>query len=591
VLKVVASVGVVRGAIGLAGATALLCEGLGAVGAFSRGPVAAGWLVMMAGGAAWLAAAARRTSGGLERSRLPSRGTYVAFIGVVLALCWLTALLAPPSNGDVLSYHLPRVRHWIQNRSFAHYPTHTLRQISFPPGPGYFVATLQLLSGGDRFANLPQWLAFAGSIAVSAGLSRRIFGPRAFWPTAFLCATVPMAILQSTTAQSDLLAAFWLLCFVALVFERQRYGLVDAVWLGGALGIGMATKTTMLLFASPFVLVLAIRARRAGRRSAFVILAVVALVAALPVLPHGVRNLRTFGSLLGPSFDTTLARRDPPALLSNVLRHVVLSYPSIAVWDGVAWLHAHVLHIDPSATATTFPDTAFIPELARRSLSVDENFAASPFHVTIVLVGAVTALTVARRRGGRATRRFQLPIALALSFALYCAAVRWQPWANRLLLPLLLVATPLGGWVLTRVSSIKRKIFAFILGATALMYCLLSARHPLIAGPAAPSIWARSRGELYFADDDLAPAGGKLRGAYEELLRQARAKGCTRVALRSREFEPEYLVWITLDRLGASTQLRNARVDNVSRHAREELPGEAACAEIVLRDGFPHLDR
>jgi len=60
-----------------------------------------------------------------------------------------------------------------------HYPTHIQRQLWLNPGAEFVVLHFQVLSGGDRLANLPQWLAFAGSISVSsliaqsAGVSRR----------------------------------------------------------------------------------------------------------------------------------------------------------------------------------------------------------------------------------------------------------------------------------------------------------------------------------------------------------------------------------------------------------------------------------
>ena len=72
----------------------------------------------------------------MRPGRLPERMVVLAMcgLGAIVVMAGLTAIVAPPNTYDSMTYHLPRVMHWIQNQSVAHYPTHIPRQLHFPPG-------------------------------------------------------------------------------------------------------------------------------------------------------------------------------------------------------------------------------------------------------------------------------------------------------------------------------------------------------------------------------------------------------------------------------------------------------------------------
>src|SRR5262249_40354994 len=75
-----------------------------------------------------------------------------------------TALAAPPNTWDSMEYHMPRIVHWLQNRSVAFYATHGTRQLQMQPWAEYAILQLHALSGGDRLDNLVQWFSMAGSV-------------------------------------------------------------------------------------------------------------------------------------------------------------------------------------------------------------------------------------------------------------------------------------------------------------------------------------------------------------------------------------------------------------------------------------------
>jgi hypothetical protein len=79
-------------------------------------------------------------------------------VAVLAAIEGVTAVVAPPNTFDSMTYHMSRVMHWIQNGSLASYPTQIARQLYPPPGAELAILQFQILSGGDRFANLVQWI-------------------------------------------------------------------------------------------------------------------------------------------------------------------------------------------------------------------------------------------------------------------------------------------------------------------------------------------------------------------------------------------------------------------------------------------------
>ena len=69
------------------------------------------------------------------------------------------AVITPTTNWDSLTYHLPRVMHWIQQQSVEHYPADNTCQLEFGPWAAFVVTNLHLLEGNDQWDNLVQWFA------------------------------------------------------------------------------------------------------------------------------------------------------------------------------------------------------------------------------------------------------------------------------------------------------------------------------------------------------------------------------------------------------------------------------------------------
>ena len=167
-------------------------------------------------------------------------------------------LVGVPNTYDSLTYHMARVAHWMQQQSVAYYPTNISRQNQMSPGAEYAILFFQILTGSDRLAVIPQFASYL-LIALGLGYLLRVGQvPKKLIPALVLIAmTTPMAVLQATTTQNDLvcsLAVVVILIALRPFLHRHpaKVGGGDYALLGMTLAVGYLVKPTSLLFVLPF---------------------------------------------------------------------------------------------------------------------------------------------------------------------------------------------------------------------------------------------------------------------------------------------------------------------------------------------------
>lgn len=467
-------------------------ESLGVFNALTRGSVAAFWI------AAVVAIVLASRKGVRDVLRPSPAGSDTAIrrgFAMALVLLFSTealiAILAPPMNWDSMTYHLPRVMHWSQNGTTSFFPTHITRQDWLQPGAEYVLLHLQLLCGGDRLLNLVQWLASVGSVIASSAIAAELgAGTAGQWLAAVATATVPMAVLQSSSTQNDLVVGFWLSCMVFSILRFRRTGrLQDALGAGLALGLALLTKGTAGLLAAPFVATVLLPPS-ARRVKALVLMAVVAMGINAPFL---LRNVRVFGSAGGPAAirETLLnVRHDPGGIGANLLRNAAIHFGT--PFEGanrvarrvVLW----ILGTEANDPGQIWPGATFDIPGSRYREDRDGN----PLHLALFL-GAVLAMSSSRSRRDVTSTLYVL--CLLASFVLFSAALRWQPWHSRLHLPLFLLAGPVIGRALGRGRRHAVAIGSVCLAAV-IPWLLGNATRPLIGNW---SVFHTPRPWMYFA--------------------------------------------------------------------------------------------
>jgi 4-amino-4-deoxy-L-arabinose transferase-like glycosyltransferase len=522
-----------------------------------------------------------QAAGALSRFQI-SVLVYICLSTLVLAVI---AWAAPPNSWDSMTYHMSRVVHWVQNRSVAFYPTNISRQLHLTPWSEFAILHVQILSGNDRFANFVQWFSMAGSlVAVSlvakelnASMLGQVFAAAA-------CASIPMGIMQSTSTQTDYVVAFWLVCFVYFaMLLRKRPGALISTAGGAALGLSVLTKATACIFALPFCLWLGIASIRNHGAKALPYLFAAVTIALAMNSGQFARNYNLYGDVLGPrseggsSYAYANETHSVPAVTSNLVRNVALQLGTpwkavdASLTSAIFWLHK-LLGISPNDPRTTWTGTDFQVS----TVLIDEGGA--PNVVQVILI--VSALLLYALGKDREAAPGPYAAAALGGFLLFSAALKWQPWHSRLLLPLFVLWTPFIGATFSRIRrpAIVKGVLVAVL-VTALPWVVLNQNKSLVGKN---SIFARSRTDQYFTYFE------PWRLPYIRAADTLAAMNCFDVGLAIYSDSWEYPIWILLrERTSGPVRLEHVNVTDVSARLREPGPAWAPCAIFRINTSGP----
>lgn len=576
-------------------------EGLSALRFLTPRGVLGFWLLATAAAAfAWLRAFRSGRQALPVRPTFPlggtERGILIGTAAVVLLVA-LTAFAAPPNNWDSMTYHLPRVLHWVQDRSVEHYPTHNLRQLTLNPGAEFLLLHVRLLTASDRWWNFVQWLAWGGSAIAASQIAKRLAAGRLGQiAAAVFVTTLPMAVLQASSTQNDLVVSFWLLVFVLFLLRiRERpAGWAEILSAGASLGLALLTKATAYLFALPFLFWGVVVLWRRYRVRALAPLCLLAAPVLLLNLGHWTRNLGLFGSPIGMEHGVINTTVTPAIAVSNVVRNASLHLTMPSVWwnrqieDSMRAIH-RFLGVEVDDVRSTWKGAQFrVPPNIRGAGTPDaeealyamlhEDQAGDPLHLALLLLGAGLILGRAALRNRREVRGYLA--AVGIGFLLFCLILKWQPWGTRLHLPLFLLGAPLTAVAALGEDNRRRTRMgcAFLL-LFSFPWVLSSATRPLL-GPA--NVWQTPRWVQSFANRPY------LLAPFSAAGRTVASRGCRCVGLEIGPDDGEYLLWLALKAPDAlPPRIEHVSVRNRSWMKSEISPfaGFAPCAVISLSPG------
>jgi hypothetical protein len=516
---------------------------------------------------------------------------------VILAVTGITALIAPPNGWDVTLQHMPRVMEWLAQGSIGLFPTNYYVQDFAPPLAEWIMLHSVLLVGSDRFVNLVQWLASAGS-ALAVSMIAEEFGCaiRGQLIAALLCLTIPQGILSASGAKNDWLVAFWLCVSVLLILRWQRNPRwFTVVTLGIALGALLLTKGTAYAFGPPIAIALLFVTPRAALRKLPVAVLLAGSIMVAINAPHWRQNYRLGHSIFGlptPDVEGRLKyaadRITPATTAGNIVRETSIHFgtPVDSVNRGTTAAASKIIHalgVDPDDPALIRPG----PVYAIPAYSLDEYLAGNPLHLLLIVIAFAMTLFAIRAM----PRQAALAIGIVTAFVLYCAMFKWELWAARLHLGLFVLACPIVAAVLYRKYPRPLYIVTLVLLVMAIPPLLFNSIRPLVSSngiramlhrppdPLAYSILFRSRDEMYFAESvDLEPT-------YLTAGEAARKISCRHIGLdtTNHPFAYGYILMGIIDRNGPPRRFRYVGVKDRTAAFTSSIDGQAPCLVLCVR--------
>ncbi|RKI78200.1 hypothetical protein D7V83_17355 [bacterium 0.1xD8-71] len=386
----------------------------------------------------------------------PYYGILLAIGAAVVCL----AILTTPNNWDSMTYHLPRIVYWAQNRSVEHYATNSIRQISSPVLAEFINLHVYILCRGrDLFFNLLQAASYLTCAVMVGAIAGRLGCDRKFRFLAMLLyMSMPIAYAEALTTQVDNFATVWLLFFVYLLLDLagqkekiifDRVAVCKVCMMGLCVAWGYLAKPSVcfgMVFFALWLLIVCIA--RKDRLWHLVRLAGCALPCViLPILPELLRNFKTFHAYAsaGTGARQLVGTLQPSYLFINFLKNFTFNMPTALLKDSdeffirIARKAARILQVELNAKSIAEDGL----EYSMHSPSTYGcDTAVNPLVLWLFVFCSVWVVLQIRKTDWKSLQSGYL-LTSAISFCVFCTALRWEPFVSRYMVSYLALLCPM----------------------------------------------------------------------------------------------------------------------------------------------------
>lgn len=387
---------------------------------------------------------------------------------VFLALIVLgLAVLTVPYNSDSMTYHLPRIAYWAQDGTVAHYAVDDVRQLSSPVLAEFVNVQVYILSGcKDQMFNLLQ----AGSYILNAYLvfqiARKLECKEKFALLGtLLFMTMPIAFGEALTTQVDQFATIWFLIFIYYFIELyesekivcSRAVILKCILMGVCISLGYLAKPSVDIGMAVLLLFLLLKCIR--RNDKFLVLVKIVLCVlpfvVLPLIPELIRNYQTFSAFSDPIVGKrqligTLA---PNYVFINMVKNFVHNFPNIYLYDCTEWMAkivmilAGIFRVDINAVSIAEDGHQYVMNSVP---AYGHDIATNPVVVILAVICFVYCLM--HLRDGKNKGR-EYTVCVMVTFVIFCALVRWEPFVSRYMLAYLAALCPMIAWQIQEMTE------------------------------------------------------------------------------------------------------------------------------------------
>ncbi len=519
----------------------------------------------------------------------------VCLTGMIIAMVGITALLAPPSGIDGMTYHMPRVAMWIQNHNVQFFPTRNYTQLIYGAFAEYSMMHTILLWGGDRFVNMVQFFSFVGCAIAVSYIVKMLGGGRRAQALAFLISiTIPEGILEASGPMNTYVTSFWIATTtVFLMAFNEEASWLNTVCVGLAAGLAIFTKGTTYIVLPFFVLICWWIGTRASR--IVFLKRCVVFVALILVIngPQYLRNYRFDGSPLGVPLNygqlqLTVQDIGVRSTLANILRnisfHTTTPLESVNLKIEQGYRAAiQAIGVDPDDPRQVIWEKPFV----LNHLSFQELLAGNPLHFLALL--AALGIVFVRFRDTANRMLFWYATGMTVAFVAFCAILKWQRWSSRFHLPFFVMGAVLIALAFTR--YFPRRVVSAVgiaLVCCGLVYGAMNRYRALVPVGHIESAY-RPRSVMYFAYDLDRYAPSYISAA--DAVNQTK---CASVGIDSytelsdpeiKDGPDSFITYPLFAMIHADGQKRRAffsGVQNLTARFAEQQPHAPACAIICL---------
>lgn len=421
---------------------------------------------------------------GWRKPRLPIlRNNIGVYWGIALAtLVGLLAILVPANNWDGMTYHLARVDFWLEQGSINHFDTNISRQTSQPPLAEILILHLNFFFDSNFLAGLVQWVAYLGSAIVVGDLCRRLIQrPRSFEYGFLLSLSLPMAIVQGSSVQNDMVLAFFGLLALRYLIILWKDGWKNKrvfcfTW---AIGFMLLTKGTGYVYSIPLLAGLAILWYRYRSWYRLTVSLAATLLMVSMQIPHWSGNQVQFGNSLGPDYELIVKSPNSSSFISNTVKgasqHLRSPIPILnkSIEKAVNGFHS-AIRWDINDTRSHF---AYAPPFRVETLSYHEDSATAPWHFLLLLLALIAGFWKHKGIDKNLGMVFWIFIS---SMFLFLLLLKYNVWISRLQIYLFLAGTPLMVWSLMIQSKWIRKSILTLIAASSIAWVVLNPAKPLV---------------------------------------------------------------------------------------------------------------